>query len=70
MFLSSQASQYVCGELLVVDGVSIDRLSPLYQPPNVFTFIVNRGGWVGESNGNQHVCALNIFLVYPFNIPS
>jgi len=47
VFLASQASDYVCGELLVVDGV---RLSPLSSADNVLIVsIVSRAGWGGSS---------------------
>jgi 2-deoxy-D-gluconate 3-dehydrogenase len=32
VFLASSASQYVCGELLVVDGVSCQECSRMFHP--------------------------------------
>lgn len=46
VFLASAASQYVCGEILVVDGVKIiiDNI-----PTNALTTPFTRAGWVVES---------------------
>ena len=45
VFLASDASQYVCGELLVVDGVSVLSLSSVMCPRLI---IERRAGWAGR----------------------
>ena len=44
VFLASKASQYVCGELLVVDGVSVSYSFSHSHP----ILHVSRDGWAGE----------------------
>lgn len=55
VFLASKASQYVCGELLVVDGVSeivsVDLRSVIYQ--HHF-----RGGW-----GVDMACCIDLIAM-------
>jgi len=46
VFLASRASQYVCGELLVVDGVSVICLLLLMV---CFNTIIGLDGQVGEA---------------------
>lgn len=63
MFLASKASQYVCGELLVVDGVSV---SASLAHACVLTLTVHRVGWVGNSDPRSewyaisHSCNLSL----------
>ncbi|KAL0069218.1 hypothetical protein AAF712_003581 [Marasmius tenuissimus] len=45
VFLASDASNYVCGELLLVDGVSV--LAPQLAPTLT---LLHRDGWPGESD--------------------
>ena len=49
VFLASRASQYVCGELLVVDGVRPTSIVPTL-PTNQFNFYTpSRDGWAGSA---------------------
>ena len=48
VFLASKASQYVCGELLVVDGVSVHQLTSFSIVTTDFMLIC-RVGWAGKS---------------------
>jgi hypothetical protein len=50
VFLASQASQYVCGEMLVVDGVrfAFDTTLPLLTTRALISIHPHRVGWVGR----------------------
>lgn len=55
VFLASRASQYVCGELLVVDGVSVISSSYIYLSSiidrvfSIFSYTAGLDGQVGEA---------------------
>ena len=56
VFLASRASQYVCGELLVVDGVSVISSSYMYPSSiidgwyvSIFSYTIGLDGQVGEA---------------------
>ena len=57
VFLASNASQYVCGELLVVDGVSVSYSFSHSHP----ILHVSRDGWAGECRS-----ATPETVLYPF----
>jgi len=49
IFLASRASQYVCGELLVVDGVR-NIFSSVIDDVYQFAYSIGLDGQVGEGN--------------------
>ena len=58
VFLASKASQYVCGELLVVDGVSLISSSYIYtssiiDPMFQFSRTPHRVGWAGRRSSHR-----------------
>ena len=51
MFLASRASQYVCGELLVVDGVRAYLSSSIINDIHFNFHPLRRVGWAGRQQG-------------------
>jgi len=48
VFLASNASQYVCGELLVVDGVNAVFFSTLSTSTEIELTLFSPQGWMGR----------------------